>query len=249
MINVIIIDDEPAARTLLKILLEEYKHEIRIVGEASSAREGIELIQKETVHLIFLDVEMPQMDGFAMLRQFETIDFDVIFTTSYSEYAIDAIKLSALDYLLKPIDIDELEASIERFKGKQETQQPVKESIYFLPKDFTNLQNQHSKIALPIAKGFQILFISELFYCEADRNYTLFYLKDGKKITVSRNLKYFGEKLEPFGFFRIHESFLINLSHLKSYLKGRGGQVVLSNEVILDVARSRKKTLLKLLSL
>lgn len=248
MINVIIIDDEPAARTVLKMLLEEYEEDIQIVGEASSGKEGIELIKKKKVDLLFLDVEMPKMDGFSMLREFETIDFDVIFTTAYSQYAIDAIKFSALDYLLKPIDIEELDDAIERFKAKQKTQKVEKEGIYFLPNDFTNLQNQNSKIALPTAKGFQIVFVSELFYCEASRNYTLFFLKDGKKIIVGRNLKYFCEKLEPFGFFRIHESFLINLSHLKNYVKGRGGQVVLSNEVTLDVARNRKKDLLKLLS-
>lgn len=246
MIKVIIVDDEPKARIVLKVLLEEYASEIQLVGEAASAKEGIELIKMQKVDLVFLDIEMPYMDGFGMLRQFATIDFDVVFTTAYSQYAIDAIKFSALDYLLKPIDIDELEASIKRFKAKKELKKTEKEGIYFLPNDFTNLQNQNSKIALPTTKGFQIVQVSELFYCEAARNYTTFILKEGKKIIVGRNLKYFCERLLPFGFFRIHESFLINLSHMENYIKGRGGQVILSNGIALDVARNRKKELLKL---
>lgn len=249
MIKAVIIDDEPQARVVLKTLLQEYSKEVEIVGEAASAKAGMKLIEENKVDLVFLDIEMPKMDGFGMLREFKTIDFDIVFTTAYSNYAINAIKFSALDYLLKPIDIDELKIAIERCKEKITEKKPQKEAIYFLPDDFTNLQNQNSKIALPTPKGFRIIQISELFYCEAARNYTTFMLADNTQIIVGRNLKYFYEKLTPFGFFRIHESFLINLSHLEKYVKGRGGQVVLSNGVELDVARNRKSDLLKLLSL
>lgn len=249
MIKAIIIDDEPQARIVLKTLLKACAKEVEIIGDAGSAKDGIQLINNNNVDLVFLDIEMSHMDGFGMLRTFETINFDVIFTTAYSNYAINAIKFSALDYLLKPIDIDELEIAINRYKTKKNLKKSEKKGIYFLPGDFTNLQNQSSKIALPTAKGFRILQISELYYCEASRNYTDFFLKNGETIVVGRNLKYFHEKLLPFGFFRIHESFLINLSHLEHYIKGRGGQVVLANGVQLDVARNRKNELLKLLSL
>lgn len=248
MITAIIIDDEPQARIVLKALIKEYINDIQIVGEAASAKAGKKLIEEKQPALVFLDIEMPQLDGFGLLRQFETIDFDIIFTTAYSNYAINAIKFSALDYLLKPIDPEELKAAIERYKQKTINQAPKAESIYFLPSDFTNLQNQHGKIALPIAKGFKITQISDIFYCEASRNYTNFYLKDNKQVIVGRNLKYFDQKLMSFGFFRIHESYLINLTHLEEYIKGRGGQVRLSSGVELDVSRNRKSDLLKLLS-
>lgn len=249
MIKAVIIDDEPQARIVLKTLLNEYTKGVKIVGEAASAKTGIKLIKEHAVDLVFLDIEMPRMDGFGLLRQFETIDFDVVFTTAYSNYAINAIKFSALDYLLKPIDPDELKVAVERCKQRVNSKKAQAEGIYFLPDDFTNLQHQNSKIALPTTKGFRIVQISDVFYCEAARNYTTFFLMDNQQIVVGRNLKYFNEKLAPFGFFRIHESYLINLSHLKNYEKGRGGQVILSNDAVLDVSRNRKSELLKLMSL
>lgn len=247
MIKVLIIDDEPKARVVLKTLLEDYKKDIKIVGEAASARTGKKMIEEFEPDLIFLDVEMPRVDGFKLLQMFDMISFDVIFTTAYSKYAINAIKFSAFDYLLKPIDIEELDNAILRFKQKMLEEKNKSEGIYFLPDNFTDLQQQHSKIALPTPKGFKVVRISDILYCEASRNYTIFYLSDNKKIIVGRNLKYFEQKLSSFSFIRIHESFMINLIHMDQYIKGRGGKVLLTNGAQLDVARSRKDDIMRFL--
>jgi len=252
MIRVIIIDDEPQARVVLKTLLAEIAKDVHVIGEAASGKTGFKMIQAKKPDLVFLDVDMPHIDGFAMLRQFEHIYFDVIFTTAFSEYAIKAIKFSALDYLLKPIDIEELEAALEKYKQKIVLTKNEEKEIFFLPNNFLNLQHQNSKIALPASKSLKIVSISDIIYCEASRNYTVVHLHDQKEITVGKNLKYFEEKLHSFGFLRIHDAYLTNLSHLEEYIKSKdrtGGQVILSNQIKLQVSRNKKAALLQLLSL
>lgn len=248
-IKAILIDDEPHARLVLRTLLEAYAKDVVIVAEAGSPEEGLALLREVSVDLVFLDIEMPKMDGFALLRELKQINFEVIFVTAYNQYAINAIKFAALDYLLKPVDIDELKSAIERLKQKQAKQaQTGEQGVYFLPRDFNNLEHQHSKIALPTAKGFRITQISEIQYAEAARNYTSFFLETGQEIVVGRNLKFFDEKLQGFGFFRSHESYLINLSKVQQYEKGRVGRVILEDGTALPVSRGRKVALMDLLT-
>lgn len=248
-IKTILIDDEPAARTILRTLLAAYAPDIAIIAEAGSGAEGLALLETLDVDLVFLDVEMPKMDGFAMLRQLEQINFEMVFVTAYNQYAIDAIKFAALDYLLKPVAIDELQATLERLREKlTQTTTGEEQSVYFLPSDFNNLQHQHSKIALPTAKGFRITQVSDIQYAEAARNYTTFFLEGGQQIVVGRNLKFFETKLQGFGFFRSHESYLINLSKVQQYEKGKVGRIILDDGSAIPVSRGRKAALLKLLT-
>lgn len=249
MIKTILIDDEPNARIVLRTLLENHAKEIEIVAEAGSAEEGLALLEKLSVDLVFLDIEMPRMDGFAFLRHLKRIDFDVIFVTAYNQYAIDAIKFAALDYLLKPVDLEELQKTIQRLREKRASAtKETEQGVYFLPRDFNNLQHQHSKIALPTSKGFRITQISDIQYAEAARNYTTFVLEDGQKIVVGRNLKFFETKLQGFGFFRSHESYLVNLSKVQQYEKGKIGRIILDDGCELPVSRGRKAAMLKLLT-
>ena len=248
-IKTILIDDEPNARLVLRTLLTNYIEDIEIVAEASSAAEGLVLLETLSIDLVFLDIEMPKMDGLTLLRQLKQINFEIVFVTAYNQYAIDAIKFAALDYLLKPVDIGELKATIQRLKQKlaKAVDQQAQE-VYFLPRDFNNLQHQHSKIALPTAKGFRITQISDIQYAEAARNYTTFVLENGQKIMVGRNLKFFETKLQGFGFFRSHESYLINLSKVEQYEKGKVGRIILDDGNALPVSRGRKAAMLKLLT-
>ncbi len=248
-IKTIIIDDEPNARLVLRTLLTNYIQDIEIVAEAASAAEGLALLETLSIDAVFLDIEMPKMDGLALLRQLKQINFEIVFVTAYNQYAIEAIKFSALDYLLKPVDIDELKATIQRLKQKlSKSADQQNQSVYFLPRDFNNLQHQHSKIALPTAKGFRITQISDIQYAEAARNYTTFFLENGQKIVVGRNLKFFETKLQGFGFFRSHESYLINLSKVEQYEKGKVGRIILDDGNALPVSRGRKAAMLKLLT-
>lgn len=248
-IQALIIDDEVHLRTVLKTLLATCDIDVEIVGEAASAQEGLALLKELSVDLVFLDVKMPGMDGFALLRSLETIDFEIIFVTGFNQYAIDAIKFAALDYLLKPVVRAELEAALERCQQKIDQKRQLNgQEIYFLPQDFNELQHQHSKVALPTTKGFRITAISEILYVEAARNYSTFFLINSEEILVSRNLKFFETKLQSFGFFRLHGSYLVNLSKVIQYEKGQPSQVILENGQTLPIARGKKTLLLQLLT-
>jgi two-component system LytT family response regulator len=239
-ITAIIVEDEPKGVVLLKRMLEEYCPQVQIAGTAANATKAYEMINALSPDLVFLDVEMPDGSGFHLLKKFSSIPFHVIFTTAYDKYAIPALRISAVDYLLKPISIPELKTAVKKVETKMGiTHQPS------IPETGSR-SHLIGKIALPLQNGVQFVSLDEIIYCESSSNYTVFYLKDNSKLLVCRTLKEYEEQLSPNGFFRIHQSYLINLRYVKQYVRGRGGYVIMQNGVDLPVSVRKKEEFLGL---
>lgn len=246
MIKAIIIDDEHYGCQALKVALEQYCLDVDVVAICEDPELGIEAIQNHKPDLVFLDVQMPNMSGFDVLKQLAPINFEVIFVSSYDQYAIKAIKFSALDYLLKPVDVDDL---IQAVKKAQERMQNAGQD-YRYQSIINNIQHQSGKIeklAVPTMEGIEFFNISDIIYCQADRNYTNLYLTNHQKHLISKNLKDFENLLSSSGFCRVHNSSLINMNHVKKYIKGEGGYVLLTDNHHVDIARRRKESFLNLL--
>lgn len=236
----IVVDDEKKSRSTLISSINKYAPDIDIIGDAASVVEALKKIKDLQPDLLFLDVQLPDGSGFDILELMPNLNFKIIFVSAYDKYAIDAFKFSAIDYLLKPVEPDLLVRAIEKSK-KENKLQSMEGKLNVLLSNRKNIE----KIALPSANGLELVKVNEIVYCQADSNYTTFYLLDGQKILVSRSLKEYDEILSPQGFFRIHQSFLIKLSYVKKYIKGEGGTVILENGKELDVSRRRKESFLK----
>jgi len=244
MINAILIDDEVHCLDSLSILINKFCPDVQILQRCLSAKQGLEAVMKYKTDLVFLDVEMPSMNGFQFLEQFNKIPFSVIFTTAYDKYAIKAIRFSALDYLLKPIDSKELIAAVHKVEAHKH--QPTGEQFRMLLDKIQNKENGLAKIAVPIAEGFELVKAEDIITCEADNNYTYLHLKNKKKITACRTLKEVEEQLESFSsFIRVHHSYIVNLNEVNKYIRGDGGYLTMSDGTMVDVSRSRKTALLK----
>jgi two-component system, LytTR family, response regulator len=246
MITAILIDDEKHCRETLSIQLEKFCPEVHLLAQCNSAAQGLQAIKQHQPDVVFLDVEMPQMNGFDMLQQINSINFEVIFTTGYDSYAIKAIRFSALDYLLKPIDKDELKKAVAKIS--QKTEHNLNEQLEILLEKLDNKPVSLQKIALPTLEGFEMVPIENILHCQSDSNYTHIMLKSSKKILVSRTLKEIEELLEGHNFLRIHHSHLINLNEITRYIRGEGGYVIMSDNSSIPVSRSRKEALLKILN-
>ena len=243
MIKAIIIDDEIHCLDTLSMLLEDYCKEVLVEARCLSAEEGLTAIKKHHPDLVFLDIEMPFMNGFDLLEKFEKINFSVIFTTSYNQYAIKAIRFSALDYLLKPIDPKELVIAIEKIKKQHH--KPSIEQFEMMKGHLQQKQNGFQNIAVPTLEGFEMIPAIDLVRCEAEDNYTHLFLKSGKKITACRTLKEMEEHLKDFPFFlRVHHSYMINLNEIAKYIRGEGGYLVMNDGATINVSRSRKEALM-----
>lgn len=248
MIKALIVEDEKNSQELLKDLIEQYCEGVEVVAIAGSVASALQAIEDHKPDLVFQDIELPDGDGFQVLEKASPLDFEVIFTTAYDQYAMRAFKFAATDYLLKPIDIDELTAAVKRVVEKHEEgtpSPPNQENISTLLQNIRNLQQPFRRIVLPTSNGFTVVDPKDIIRCESDRNYTFIFLNDGRKILVSRTIKEYDEMLEDFNFFRIHQSHLINLNYLKNYTRGRGGYVELTNGTTLDVSARRKSEFLK----
>ena len=242
MLNAIIVDDEPYCCEVLSTLLKRYCPEVEVVAVCSSGEEALKAIRRLQPQIVFLDIEMPQMNGFDMLERLPEINFHLVFTTSYDQYAIKAIRFSAIDYLLKPIDREELQRAVQ--KVSRQVQKPVAQQLEIL------LQKIHqpgavNKVALPTMEGLQMVSVDNILRCESDSNYTIIFLKDKQKLVVSRTLKEIEEMLEDYPFVRVHHSYLVNLNEINRYVKGEGGYLVMSDGTTIDVSRSKKEALLK----
>lgn len=245
MIKAIIIDDEVHCQDTLSLLLKEYCPDVAICEQCRSAQKGLDAIDKHKPDLVFLDIEMPAMNGFEMLEQFDDIPFAVIFTTSYDQYAIKAIRFSALDYLLKPIDPAELVSAIK--KVQEQRHLPFAEQFQMLLKQVNGKNSGFNKIAVPTSEGFELVPAEQVLYCEANDNYTHLFLKNKNKIIACRTLKEMEEQLQDFKFFiRVHHSYLANLNEVTKYVRGEGGYLVMTDGSTVSVSRSRKDALLKL---
>jgi two-component system, LytTR family, response regulator len=239
MLKAVIIEDTEQDKQWLKILLEPYRDEIMIVGEADSRTEALKLIPQCKPDVVFLDIQLKEGDGFDVIQSLKSIDFKIIFTTSFETYAIRAIRLSALDYLIKPIEKELFDLAIQRLLTDL-TDIAQKKKIEVLINNF----NQVKKVALPAQNSIKFINIDTIVRCLSDSNYTWFYLSDGSKLLVCRCLKEYEELLEPFGFFRVHQSHLINLKYIAELKKECGGIVVMEDSVEIFVARRRKDQLL-----
>jgi two-component system LytT family response regulator len=246
MINSIIIDDEEDGRKTLSILLKSYFPEIAVRQICKDAHEGLHAIKNIHPDLVFLDIQMPQMSGFDLLKQASPVSFEVIFITAHDQYAIKAIRFSALDYLLKPIDIDDLRNAIERAKDRLSQ----KNSSQHYQSVIQNIQQKDGKIeklAVPTLEGIEFFNTDEIIYCKAEGSYTTLVLKGKPEKLISRNLKDFENILIDSGFCRVHHSYLINLQHVEKYIRGEGGYAVMTGNHHVDISRRRKEEFLKML--
>lgn len=238
----LIIDDEKHCREGLHIMLSKYCPEVEVMAQCPGARAGIQAIEKFQPDLIFLDIEMPGMDGFELLQNYQEYGFEVIFTTAYNEYAIQAIRHSALDYLLKPVNKNELIRAVA--KAQTARRPAASEKIARLLESIEK-DKPLERIALPTVDGMIILELDDILYCEGENNYSRFYLFDGKAVMIAKTLKKVETLLlrDP-GFVRIHHSFVVNLSHVQRYFKGDGGKVSMVNGKDLPVSRAKKQEFL-----
>jgi two-component system LytT family response regulator len=236
-LKAVLIDDEAQSREIIRTYLAKYSRDVTIVGEAANVTEGLKAIREGQPDVIFLDVEMPFGNAFDLLEQLPERDFETIFVTAYQNYAMDALNSHAAYYLMKPIEIDALLAAVEYVREVKLKEATMGDRV------LKTLQRVEGKITLPQQDGFQVLNIADILYCKADDNYTEIHLEN-KKILVSKTLKYFEEALCDSGFARVHKSYLVNVTEVVRYRKGKGGSVVLSTGKEIAVAPSRKKGLL-----
>ena len=243
MYRAAIIDDDQLARRVLFRILDQHFPDIKIVGEANSVQSGVELIVKEDPDLVFLDIEMPDGTGFDLIEQLPQVNFKLVFTTSYSDYAITAFKYSAFDYILKPVLVENVKATIHRIGdipvlNEKHRVEILKNSIE--KRD----ENTHVTIALPEMNGFAIIKVNNIVRCEGERNYSRVFYQNGTSVLISRTLLEFDQLLVPHGFLRIHRSHLINLKYVERYLKTDGGIVEMSDKSKLRVSPNFKEDLL-----
>jgi len=244
MIRAVIIDDELDAREHLKFLLSSDCPDVSIVGEAISVASGISAIEKLAPNLIFLDINLPDGSGFNILKNFQTIDFGIVFVTAYSEYAIEAFRFSALHYLLKPIDPEDLAKAVKKAANelsKQNLETRLK-SLYY------NLQNnsdKSKKVVLTSNTTWFVINSDEIILCKSEKNYTEFHISDGRNITVSKTIKDYDDLLSPHGFFRVHKQYLININHIKSFDKKGTGVLYMTNNYSIPVSARVRTQLLK----
>ena len=244
-IRALIVDDEELARKNLEFLLKDECPNVDVLGTAANAREAKKFVETNRIDLMFLDIEMPNGSGFDLLESLgDEIDFKIIFITAYHEYALKAFKFSAVDYLLKPINIDDLQAAVQKVQPGADFES--KEKISTLIENISRKGEAMEKVALPSMEGLQFVNLDEIIYCESQDNYTQFFLTDGRRIMVSKTIKHFEELLNPDNFFRVHRSNIINLKYIDKYVKGEGGYVVMKKGERIPVSRRRKEAFLQL---
>lgn len=236
----VVVDDEAHNRENIKELLRKYCTDVIVIAEAENAEEGLILIEKHQPELVFLDIQLGSQTAFELLKQLDKITFEIIFITAYDKYGIQAIKFAALDYLLKPIDIEELQIAVKKARDKI-FQKNKDERVEYLLDYIKSHNNIHSKIALPLFN--EILYIStdDIIRCEANNTYTFFFLNTGERILISKTLKEYAEILKDHGFIRPHQSHLVNVKYIKSWLKEDGGILLLKNLTRIPVSRPNRE--------
>lgn len=242
MISAILVDDEVKGRQYLRQLCDKFIPLIKIIGEAANATEALELFDSAKPELVFLDIEMPGMTGIEMLRQMQEIPFEVIFVTAFNRYAVEAFRLGAVDYILKPASPSDLQRAVERVEKSLNQKTTDRQHFKALSQ---NYGRAFTKITIPTLNGFEFIEFSEILFLQSDNNYTTLRLKNGKNVVATRSLGDFEEILENYTFFRVHKSYLINLTHISKYIKGDGGTVVMEDGTEIDVSRRRKDEFLE----
>jgi len=245
MIRTILVDDEARLLSSLQTMLKRNCPQLNVIAVCRSANEALIKIREAGPDLVFLDIAMPGKDGFALLEEIGDIRFRIIFVSAHDEYSLRAFKFSAVDYLLKPINEEELVGAVKKAEQTILPEQNLQKSIHALMHNLKPPANsQEKKLCLTTLTGFQVISLSDIIYCEAEGPYTDFYLSGGKKICVSRPLADYELLLGEDGFLRVHKSFLINLHHTREYRRGEGGVVIMSNGAEIDVSRRKKEIFL-----
>ena len=241
--KVVIIDDEVLVAKNLQLILNRYCPDVMVEGVGHSAKEAEELIKDKRPDVVFLDVEMPHGNGFDLLKKIEHIDFGVIFVTAFDHYAIKAIKYSAIDYLLKPIDINELLAAVKKAELQLKSKS-INQGLNLLLSNLAQPAGKLQKLTLPTMEGMIFVNIDDILYCKSDGNYTTFYLLNGQSPVVTRQIGTYEDLLPEPLFCRVHRQYIINVNKVSKYIKGRGGYVVMSDGKIIDVSVRKKEDFL-----
>jgi two-component system LytT family response regulator len=250
MLTAIIVDDESKSRKSLRQKLEEYCNGIEVIGEAVNGQEGFSKIMETSPDMVFLDIEMPVMNGLQLAENLNNYTGALIFTTAYNEYAINAFKYSAFDYLLKPVDIKELLDTIQRLNNKITKTLPpdnIVKQLQLLQQYLSGQREQIKKIAINTQEAVHLIDLSEIVRLEASSNYTNLYFADGKHLLASKTLGEFEQMLPDNNFFRVHHSSIINLKHVKRYLKSDGGSIEMSDGAFVDISRRKKEDFLEII--
>lgn len=244
MLRTILVDDEANSLSALTQKLIEHCPEVTIIGSYTKPAECIQAINELKPDVVFLDIEMPGINGFKLLQQVDYKEFEPVFVTAYDHYAIKAIRFSALDYLVKPVDIDELKSSVERAVQKKNNSS-TNERLDLLLDHLSHPKKDFNRIVIPSQDSLRFVKIDDIIYLEANMNYTYIYMTGNEKHVVSRTIKEYEDLLPVSNFIRIHNSYIINKDYLEKYERGDGGQVIMSNGVRLDVSKRKKADFLK----
>lgn len=245
MIKAILIDDEKNALEVLEMQLNQFCKDVNVIAICNNGKDGIKFITELQPDIVFLDIEMPHINGFDVLEQTKNLNYKVIFTTAYDQFAIKAFKFSAIDYLLKPIDIVDLQNAVE--KVKKETQKnSLEDKVKLLVEQYQQTQKSHKKIALPIGNMLEFFDVDEIVRVESDSNYSHIFLANQKKITLSKTLKDVEENIKGEPFFRVHQSHLINTNHIDKAVKGENAYVVMKDGTTITISRNRKEEFFEL---
>lgn len=245
MIKGVIIEDEQNARETLRILIEKYCKDIEVVGEGHDVKSGLECIKESNPDLVFLDIEMPDGDGFDLLRQVDEFNFDIIFTTAYSEFAVKAFKYNTIDYLLKPIVEEDLVKAVDKAKEELNSRD-MTEKFHNLLEFISNTKN-NKRIVLSSSERYDVVNISEIIMCKSDRNYTSFFLVDGQVIKVAKTMKEFLKTLTENDFIMPHRGYLVNLDHVRSFGRSLSNTIKLSRNLEAPVSTRNKDKLLEII--
>ena len=245
MLKIVIIDDETDARSSLRSLINTYCPDLKIVGEAHSVSSGVALIRQVQPQLVLLDIKMSDGTGFHLLDKFSQPSFRVIFITAYDDFALKAFKYNAIDYILKPIDTDELIKTIDNASQFIAKDVAYHEQVNNLIEN--TKQGAFEKLVLPASEGLHFIKLEDIIYLQSEGNYTQFHTQQGEKILVSKTIKSYEEILPPHIFYRIHQSYVINITYVKKYLKEDGGYALLESGVKVPISRRKKEGFLELL--
>jgi len=244
-LKTIIIDDESKARDTIKDMLRIYCPELEIIGEGHNVLSGIQLIKTLKPDLVFLDIKMPDGTGFDLLNRIEKRDFSLVFLTAFDEYAVQAFKFSAIDYLLKPLDPDELIRAVDRVKEYQENDS---QNISALLDNLKSIKKDSKKLVLKTAESIFLVNVGDIIRCESTGNYTKFFMTNQKAVLVSHTLKEYDDILSEYHFFRVHQSHLVNLDHILRLDKADGGVLIMSDDQHVPVSIRKKEALVKALN-
>ncbi len=241
MISTVIIEDEQKSRELLDTMIRNNCPELEIVGHASDVADGVELIRSTNPDLVFMDISMPNGTGFEVLEQVSDMQFDVIFATASDRHALKAIKYSACDYLLKPIDVEELKVAVRKVSKKEVAPAKGMFSLKFLIETLKKADENFQKITLPTGNAYEIINVNDIVRCEADGSYTTFHMSDQRKLIISIGLKHYEELLPEADFIRVHHHHLINMNHVLRLMKEDGGYAVMTDGSRIEVSRRKKE--------